>query len=54
MKEKVLVVDVDRLGELVTRDGLLALPLEYIKKTVELYGCFVPARKLKEMKAAGR
>jgi predicted NUDIX family phosphoesterase len=53
LKEKVLVVDVDRLGELVTRDGLLALPLEYIKKTVELYGCFVP-REEAERDESGR
>ena len=54
MKEKVLVVDVDRLGELVTRDGLLALPLEYIKKPSSFTDVLSPARKLKEMKAAGR
>ncbi len=53
MKEKVLVVDVDRLGELVTRDGLLALPLEYIKKSIELYGCFVP-REEAERDESGR
>ena len=41
MEERVLVVDVACLGELVTRPGLLALPLDEIKKRVERFGRFV-------------
>ncbi|MDD4206919.1 MAG: NUDIX domain-containing protein, partial [Mesotoga sp.] len=38
---RVLVVDVDCLGELATRNGLLALPLDEIKMRVERFGRFV-------------
>ncbi|HOZ99847.1 NUDIX domain-containing protein [Mesotoga prima] len=41
MEERVLVVDVDCLGELATRNGLLALPLDEIKMRVERFGRFV-------------
>ena len=42
MEERVLVVDVACLGELATRNGLLALPLDEIKKRVESFGKFAP------------
>jgi len=41
LEERVLVVDVDCLGELATRNGLLALPLDEIKMRVERFGRFV-------------
>ncbi|MBN2219233.1 MAG: NUDIX domain-containing protein [Kosmotogaceae bacterium] len=41
MEERVLVVDVECLGELATRNGLLAFPLDEIKMRVERFGRFV-------------
>jgi predicted NUDIX family phosphoesterase len=42
LEERVLVVDVDCLGELATRNGLLALPLDEIRERVRRFGRFVP------------
>ncbi len=42
MEERVLVIDVDCLGELATRNGLLALPLDEIRERVRRFGRFVP------------
>jgi len=42
LEERVLVVDVACLGELATCNGLLALPLDEIKKRVERFGKFAP------------